>query len=91
MRGSHKRKAILKCYMHTYTHTYLTYIHTHICMQVEGHSDIFAVGDCNNYPETKMGVTAASNRGKELFMPKGQSDYILENIVALSKVICVCM
>ena len=27
-------------------------------LQVEGYEDIFAVGDCNNVPETKLGYLA---------------------------------
>ena len=28
------------------------------CLQVEGYDNIYAIGDCNNVPETKLGYLA---------------------------------
>jgi hypothetical protein len=43
--------------------------------KVEGMSDIFSVGDCNNVAETKMFLTSSSNKGMEMMKAKGQVSF----------------
>ena len=52
-------------------------------LQVEGQSDVFAIGDCNNHPAPKIAMLAGSKRGK-MFFPLGQADVALDNLIALS-------
>jgi len=54
-------------------------------LQVEGMSDVFSVGDCNNVAETKMFLTSSSNKGMEMIKAKGQVDFVLANIKAMGK------
>ena len=49
-------------------------------LRVVGFEDVFAIGDCNNVPETKLASTAWSNQGVEAVAGEGQADVCLANI-----------
>mmetsp|Transcript_10490 Transcript_10490/g.20664 ORF Transcript_10490/g.20664 Transcript_10490/m.20664 type:complete len:407 (+) Transcript_10490:61-1281(+) len=54
-------------------------------LQVEGMTNVFSLGDCNNVPETKMMMTSMSNKGAEFLKTKGQADIVLANMDALRR------
>ena len=53
-------------------------------LQVEGHPDVLAIGDCNNHPAPKIAMLAGSKKGK-MFFPLGQADVALDNLIALNR------
>jgi len=49
-------------------------------LQVEGLDTVFSLGDCNNWPETKMLMTSMSYKGAEMIKTKGQCDIAMKNM-----------
>lgn len=52
-------------------------------LQVDGYENVFAVGDCNNCGDAKLGLFAGAKNGPG--MPIGQVDIAVKNIQALSE------
>eukprot|EP00923_Selenidium_pygospionis_P057162 GHVN01099826.1.p1 GENE.GHVN01099826.1~~GHVN01099826.1.p1 ORF type:complete len:429 (+),score=65.14 GHVN01099826.1:149-1288(+) len=53
-------------------------------LQVQGETNIFAIGDCNNVDETKMAASAQSNAAKKMFIPEGNADGVFHNLIAMA-------
>lgn len=52
-------------------------------LQVEGFTNVFALGDCNNSGDLMMSGVAGSKKGMPFGMPYGQGDLTYENIARL--------